>query len=150
MTEVANGWTLYQYTLFRKQLTKLKEDVIALRHSDPDGYKKHPKTKFLASIYKAITKSVPANPNDPSFRLGHTLGKHNTHWRRVKKGMPQRYRLFYRFSSDHNKIVYVWFNDENTLRKIGDKSDVYAVFKKMLERGDVPETLEQLLKDSET
>jgi hypothetical protein len=37
-----------------------------------------------------------------------------------------------------------WFNDEDTLRKAGAKSDVYEVFRRMLIRGQVPTSLEEL------
>ena len=54
--------------------------------------------------------------------------------------MPPRYRLFFRFASNPSKvIVYVWFNDEDTLRKAGSKTDVYETFKRMLARGLVPQ-----------
>lgn len=57
----------------------------------------------------------------------------------MKKGVPDRYRLFFRFASKPIKlIVYVWFNDDDTLRKAGSKTDVYEVFKSMLSRGQVP------------
>lgn len=60
--------------------------------------------------------------------------------------MPDRYRLFFRFASKPVKlIVYVWFNDEDTLRKAGSKTDVYEVFKRMLSRGQVPSGIEELL-----
>ena len=50
--------------------------------------------------------------------------------------MPDGYRLFFRFASNPVKvIVYVWFNDEDTLRKSGAKTDVYETFKRMLARG---------------
>ena len=61
--------------------------------------------------------------------------------------MPDRYRLFFRFASSPVKvIVYVWFNDENTLRKAGSKSDVYESFKRMLARGVVPGDIDDLLR----
>jgi toxin YhaV len=64
----------------------------------------------------------------------------------VKKGMPDRYRLFFRFASSPVKvIVYVWFNDEDTLRKAGSKTDVYEAFKRMLARGQVPNDMGELL-----
>jgi toxin YhaV len=123
--------------------------VAKLAASDPEGYKTHPKTKLLASLYRAVTQLVPANPDAPEFRLGKTLGGENTHWRRVKKGMPDRYRLFFRFASSPLKvIVYVWFNDENTLRKIGSKTDVYETFRRMLARGVVPRDIDELLRAS--
>ena len=45
-------------------------------------------------------------------------------------------------------IVYVWFNDEDTLRKAGSKTDVYAAFRRMLERGEVPESVVALMQES--
>ena len=96
-----------------------------------------------------MTDLVPANPDAPEFRLGKTLGPENTHWRRVKKGMPDRYRLFFRFASSPVKvIVYVWFNDEDTLRKAGSKTDVYQTFRRMLSRGVIPRDIDELLEAS--
>jgi toxin YhaV len=86
-----------------------------------------------------------------SRRLGHTLGKTYAHWRRVKKGLPARYRLFFRFGSQPIRIiVYAWLNDEFTLRKTGAKTDVYAAFRRMLSRGEVPTSLEELIRHSGT
>lgn len=42
-------------------------------------------------------------------------------------------------------IVYAWINDERTLRKSGSRTDPYRVFRAMLEAGDPPHTMEQLL-----
>ncbi len=42
-------------------------------------------------------------------------------------------------------IVYAWFNDEDTLRKAGSKTDVYEAFKRMLARGVVPASIHALL-----
>jgi toxin YhaV len=84
------------------------------------------------------------------LRLGKTLGKEYSNWRRVKKGMPDRDRLFFRFaSSPVQLIVYVWFNDEDTLRKAGSKTDVYEAFKRMLMRGEVPSSINVLLAESQ-
>ena len=143
---IANGWTLYYYRVFKAALDELEATVTKLARDNPKGYKVHPKTKLLASVYRAITELVPADPDAADFRLGKTLGPGNTNWRRIKKGMPDRYRLFFRFASSPVKlIVYVWFNDEDTLRKAGSKTDVYETFKRMLSRGDVPATINELL-----
>jgi toxin YhaV len=102
---------------------------------------------LLAAVYKAITELVPSNPNHSEFRVGHSLGPHCAHWRRVKRGLPPRYRLFFRFSSQPVRIIiYAWLNDEATLRKAGAKTDVYAVFQRMLMRGEVPSDIEELKK----
>ena len=149
MPMIANGWGLYYFRTFKAALDELEAVVTQLAQDDPRGYKTHPKTKLLASVYKAITQAVPANPDAHEFRLGKTLGVDNTNWRRVKKGMPDRYRLFFRFASSPVKvIVYVWFNDEDTLRKAGAKTDVYETFKRMLARGEVPGSIGALLSQS--
>lgn len=146
---VINGWRLYYYRAFKAALDELEAQVTKLAADDPGGYRAHPKTKLLASVYHAITQLVPTNPDAPDFRLGKTLGQDHTHWRRVKKGMPDRYRLFFRFSSAPVKlIVYVWFNDEYMLRKAGSKTDVYTAFKRMLARGVVPSDIAALLTEA--
>jgi toxin YhaV len=144
-----NGWRLYAFEPFAARLAALKNEVERLRAKDPQGYRHHPTTALLASVHKAITAGVPANPDHPEFRVGHTLGPAYAHWRRVKRGLPARYRLFYRFSSKPVRlIVYVWLNDEATLRKAGAKTDVYAVFQRMLARGEVPSDIDELTKRS--
>jgi toxin YhaV len=151
MVKIANpdSWQLFYFSLFKAALDELEQIVAKLAQQDPTGYKAHPKTRLLASVYKSITQLVPTNPDHADFRLGKTLGAEYTHWRRVKKGMPDRYRLFFRFASSPVRlIVYVWFNDEDTLRKAGAKTDVYEAFKRMLARGEVPSSIDALLAES--
>jgi toxin YhaV len=146
---MTNGWQLFYFRLFSVVLSELEAAVTRLAKLNPKNYKSHPKTRLLASVYKAIIQTVPANPDHPDFRLGKTLGASYSYWRRVKKGMPDRYRLFFRFNSNPNKlIVYVWFNDEDSLRKAGSKTDVYETFKRMLMRGEVPTSIMHLLEQS--
>ena len=146
---IASGCSLYFYRTFKAALDELEAVVSKLAADDPAGYQTHPKTKLLASVYRAITELVPANPDAPDFRLGKTLGADNTNWRRVKKGLPDRYRLFFRFALSPVKvIVHVWFNDEDTLRKAGSKTDVYETFKRMLARGAVPGRIDDLLREA--
>lgn len=144
-----NGWQIFYFKTFAVALDELEAEVTRLAAKDPKGYKAHPKTRLLASVYEVITQRVPANPKDPQFRLGKTLGPTNKYWRRVKKGLPDRYRLFFRFASKPVRlIVYAWLNDEDTLRKAGSKTDVYAAFQRMLARGEVPGDIDALLKES--
>jgi toxin YhaV len=143
---IVNGWSLYCYRVFKAALDELEADVTKLARDNPEGYRSHPKTRLLASVYRAITQTVPANHDAPEFRLGKTLGPGHANWRREKKGLPDRYRLFFRFASRPVKlIVYVWFNDTDTLRKAGSKTDVDEVFKGMLARGQVPADIDELL-----
>lgn len=140
----AHGWRLFQHPLFEAQLRRLGEGVEHLSITEPETYKEHPQTKLLATIHRYITEIIPRDPNAPEFRQGDTLGPDNRHWFRAK--FHQRYRLFFRFSTKDKVIVYVWVNDEFTLRKAGSKTDVYAVFKSMLDAGDPPRTLDALLR----
>lgn len=140
----AHGWRLFQYPLFEAQFKTLTETVKQLSITQPETYKEHPKTKLLATIRRYIIEIIPRDPNAPEFRQGDTLGPDNRRWFRAK--FHQRYRLFFRFSTKDKLIVYVWVNDEFTLRKAGAKTDAYAVFKSMLNAGDPPRTLEALLK----
>ena len=139
-----DGWRLFQYPLFESQLTKLTDAVEQLSITEPDTYRGHPKTKLLATIHRLTAEIIPRDPTAPEFRQGDTLGSYNRHWFRAK--FHQRYRLFFRYSTKDKVIVYVWINDEFTLRKAGSRTDAYAVFKSMLHAGNPPRTIEALLK----
>ena len=143
----ANGWKLYLHPLMQQQLEKLTAQVEQLRAKDPAAYKEQPATKLLATIRRFMLELIPRDPNALEFRQGNTLGADNRHWFRAK--FHERYRLFYRFSSKEKVIVYAWVNDETTLRKAGSKTDPYAVFRSMLDGGNPPSTMAQLLAASE-
>lgn len=102
--------------------------------------------KVLKAIKRAMYESVPAAPGRAEHRLGHTIGRENTAWFRVK--VLQQFRLFYRYDSVQRVIVYVWVNDEESLRAYGSKTDAYALFQKMLASGYPPGSFEELLKQS--
>jgi toxin YhaV len=138
------GWDIHYFTLFAAILSQLEKDVLSLSQKDPENYKHHPKTKLLAYVYNSIKEDVPSDPAHKKFFLGKTLGKQYGDWRRVKRGLPPRYRLFFRFESIKKLIVYVWMNDEHTYRKDGDKNDVYAVFARLLNSGKVPNDISEL------
>ena len=142
-----NGWVIFYFPLFYQRLNGLVADVEKLAEESPDTYRNHSKFKLLEAVYTAIRVEVPKKPDDKKYLLGNTIAPHKD-WRRVKNGLPQRYRLFFRFSSQTKSIVYVWLNDDKTLRKEGAQSDVYAVFKALLNRGTVPKSYQDLLTKS--
>jgi toxin YhaV len=142
----AHGWRLFVHPLFEAQLEGLAKRVGKLASADPGGYVSHPATKMLATINYYVRDAIPRNPNGPEFRQGNTLGPDNRHWFRAK--FHGRYRLFYRFSTEHKIIVYAWVNDEGSLRKSRSKTDPYVVFKAMLESGDPPGSFAELLRNS--
>jgi toxin YhaV len=80
----------------------------------------------------------------PFGRQGRTVGDACKHWRRDK--FFQRFRLFFRYSSDPAIIAYAWLNDEGTLRKRGARTDPYVVFRAMLERGRPPDDWNALVR----
>ena len=143
-----NDWELKAFKLFQDRLTQLEIEVTQLAIKDKAGYRTHKKTKLLKSVFDEIVKDVPSDPTDRKFLLGRTLGSNYAHWRRVKKGLPARYRLFFQFMSSQSEIVYAWLNDEMTLRKDGSKTDVYTVFSRMLKRGEVPDSYAALSSES--
>jgi toxin YhaV len=140
---IVNGWRLYLSPKFDQQLQLLEDQVEAFAAKDPISCNERPVVKLLAAIHRLMFELIPRNPNAAEFRQGNTLGAAHRHWFRAK--FHQRYRLFYRFSSKEKVIVYAWMSDERTLRKSGSKTDPYHVFRALLEAGDPPATMEQLL-----
>ena len=140
---VVNGWRLYVHPLFDQQFRQLIERVEAIAARDPAGFRQRPAAKLLATVNRLIRETIPRDASGSEFRQGNTLGSDNRHWFRAK--FHDRYRLFYRFSSQDKVIIYVWMNDAETLRKSEARSDPYRVFRTMLEAGDPPRSIELLL-----
>lgn len=137
-------WTLLQHEGFRIRFNALTTDVEALRGTDPDGYRTHPKAKLLKRISDVVFTEVPRDPASDVYLLGNTLGGSHRRWRRAK--FLQRFRLFFRFDTATRVIIYAWVNDETSLRKEGGKTDPYTVFKGRLAKGDPPTDWTELLR----
>ncbi len=140
-----NGWKLLQYKLFTDQLNQLISEVEAIKLSQPDKVADHPKTKRLVRIKKLMIEEIPADPASSQWNQGNTLGREFRGWKRAKFGQ-NRFRLFFRYDEARTVIIFAWVNDENTLRKEGDKNDPYAIFAKNLRNGNPPDDLDELLK----
>jgi len=143
---VVNGWTLLFWTAFRERWDAMRDAARDAREADPDGFAHAPAVKLFRTVRDLVFEEIPADPDHPQFRQGKTLGGVHTHWRRAK--FHQRFRLFFRFHTASRTIIYAWLNDENTLRKEGSRSDPYAVFHRMLERGTPPTDWEALVRES--
>ena len=143
-----NGWTLYAHPLFLEQIEKLTTAVERAREKDPDAFASTANAKLLAAMRKLMFEVIPVDPTRPEFRQGGTLGPSRKHWFRAKFG-GGRFRLFFRYSSSAKIIIYAWVNDANTLRTYGSKSDAYAVFKSMLDKGNPPEDWTVLMAQSD-
>jgi toxin YhaV len=149
---IENGWALYAHPLFVSRLEELTVAVEKLAVSDPNGFHHHPLYKLFDAVSTNILVHVPTDPAHICYRQGNTLGRDYKHWFRVKKqGMLPRYRLFFQFRSEAPKnIIYAWLNDEDSIRKDGDKHDVYAVFTAMLKNGKMPNSYAELIAACDT
>lgn len=138
-----HGWTLLFHEGVFSQLRKLQEAAARIEQNDPQGFESNANVKLFRALSHLIMEAVPTDPPRDEFRQGNTLGTAYRHWRRAKIG--RRFRLFFRYDSRSKVIVYAWVNDENTLRSTGSKSDPYAVFEKMLGRGNPPDDWDALI-----
>ena len=140
-----NGWTIYAHPLFLDQLEAMTATVERARKKDPRGYRKKRAAKLLAVVLKVAFEDIPGDPTRDIYRQGSTLGEDYKHWFRAK--FLQQFRLFFRYqqSGDAKIIVLAWVNDDSSLRVHESASDAYAVFRKMLKRGNPPDTWSDLL-----
>ena len=140
-----NGWTVYAHPLFLDQLETMIASVEKARKKDPKGYKKKRAAKLLAAVLKVAFEDIPSDPTRDVYRQGSTLGEDYKHWFRAK--FLQQFRLFFRYqqSASAKLIVVAWVNDASTLRAYESANDAYAVFRKMLDRGNPPDTWNELL-----
>jgi toxin YhaV len=139
-------WQLFAHPAFSETFDALVGDVKRLRAMDAKGYKEHPKTKLLKRILDLIEVEIPRDPGANEYSLGNTLGPAHRHWRRAK--FLGRFRLFFRYSSKANVIIYAWVNDENTLRQAGGRNDPYSVFGGMLRKGRPPDDWAALAREA--
>lgn len=138
-----NGWLLLFDSLFLDQLHQLENQVRDLKAKRPHSYNQTNSFKRLNAINHLVFTAIPANPAAPEYRLGGALGANNRHWFRAK--FYQQYRLFFRFDTKAKIIIFVWVNDESTLRAYESKNDAYLTFRKMIEAGNPPDSWAQLL-----
>ena len=144
---VINSWRIYAHPLFISQMEKLINKVETLRQKYPQEYKQKNATKRLAAINKLAFEIIPQDPTRKEYRQGNTLGSKYKHWFRAK--FFQQYRLFFRYHQQQKIIVYAWVNDEKSKRAYESKTDVYAVFRKMLKGGNPPDDWKTLLKQAQ-
>ncbi len=143
-----HGWTLLFHDCLLEQLAKLKLAAERAEVADPSGFEANANVKLYRALSHLIFEVVPGDPAREEYRQGNTMGGPYRHWRRAKIG--RRFRLFFRYDSTVKVIVFAWVNDANSLRSAGSKSDPYAVFQKMLGRGNPPDGWAELISVSKT
>lgn len=89
--------------------------------------------KLGASVRRLMTELAPANPNARAFQLTGTLAK----FRRAKgHGLPPRCRLFWTLSREARARIFLYLNDESTLRKEAARGDPYERGKRPIDCGE--------------
>ena len=144
---VVNGWTIFAHPLFLDQLEALLNEVERAKAKDPSGYFRKNSTKRLKMIADLAFRIIPGDPTAAEYRQGGTLGADRKHWFRAK--FFQQYRLFFRYRQDARVLVHAWVNDEDTKRAYDRRTDAYAVFGRMLERGRPPDDWNALRAEAE-
>lgn len=144
---IRNGWRIYFIKrLFGKQRRDLQVEVRQLKKDLPaEDYSSHATVKLYTAIMVAIKEKIPEDPFASHFTLQGSLKKYG----RVKKmGLPDRYRLFFRAlqTPDHKALFILWLGYP---RQAGDKNDCYQAFTKRVEKNEFPDSLDELLLDSE-
>lgn len=143
---MSGKWSLLFHRCVLEQLGRLKAASDKALARSPHNAHGNANVKLYAALAKLILQTIPSDPARDEFRQGNTMGPEFRHWRRAKIG--RRFRLFFRYDSRTNVIIYAWVNDENTLRTAGSKNDPYTVFRKMLSRGNPPDDWDSLLRQS--
>lgn len=144
---IVNNWQIhFVKRLFGKQRRDLQAEVRNLKKKlSSDDYSHHAQVKLYKAIMVAIKEKIPLDPYASHFVLTGPLRKYG----RVKgMGLPDRYRLFFQAmqAGDEKHIFVLWLGYP---RKASDQNDCYSAFRRMLGRGDIPLSLDELLLASE-
>lgn len=139
-------WFLLAHPAFMNQLIISTQKMSDAKDKAGADWTQHSDVKRHFTLTRQITERIPQDPSSADFRLGNALGQKYKLWFRAK--FLQQYRIFFRYSSLRNIIVYAWVNDPSTLRAVGSKTDAYLVFKRMLESGRVPNNWDELVAES--
>ncbi|MFN4865292.1 MAG: type II toxin-antitoxin system YhaV family toxin [Cyanobacteriota bacterium] len=139
---VRHGWTMaFQPQLLARQVVELNAEVRRLKQKlDHHAFVQHPQVKLLAAVMEGIKEQVAADPYASRFALTGPLRRYG----RLKGlGLPDRYRLFFRpfEAEDRRLLLILWLGFP---RKDGDRNDCYAVFSRLVQRGELPEDWESL------
>jgi toxin YhaV len=135
-----NGWNILFHPVFDEQWQNFRSSVKSLRSRlSQEDFVKHPQVKLFKAVTIGIEQKIPSEPLASYFALKKPLQKYS---RMKKMGLPNRYRLFFKVFSEQQTIIILWLGFP---RKQGDKKDCYQVFSKMVEQGQFPTNLLDLL-----
>lgn len=128
---IRNNYLLKFRRFYLDRIIQLKRRVHGLYDIlQKEEFLQNENVKLLARLQRAILDTIPENPNRIDYMLKGPLSK----FRRFKQGL-QRYRLIFCFAKNAPIIVYLYINDDEHLRKDGDKNDPYEEFNNLLNKG---------------
>ena len=129
------------HPLFSNQRQEILERVKSLRSRlSSQDFVRHPQVKLFKALTVGIEEKIPQDPLASHFALRKPLEKYS---RLKKMGLPNRYRLFFKVFPEQKTIIILWLGFP---RKEGDKKDCYRIFAKMVQRGQFPLVLEDIVK----
>jgi hypothetical protein len=76
-------------------------------------------------------------PEDPLALEFHLRGDLTSFYRVSGKGLPPRCRLVWTASPHARTIIFLYVNDDATLRRTGARSDPYERFRAMIRREEI-------------
>ena len=138
-----NGWTILFHPLFNNQWQELINSVKSLRSRlSPEEFIRHPQVKLFKALTVGIEEKIAQDPLAKYFALKKPLNKYS---RLKKMGLPSRYRLFFKVFPQQKTIIILWLGFP---RKEGDKKDCYRIFSKMVEKGQFPVNLADIIESN--
>jgi len=124
---VSNESRIRFHAAFEQVLDELIAVVAKEKERDPENYRKSPRARLLARVYKAIKDEIPADPQHACYYQGDADGRGYKQWRRAKPA--EHYRLFFKWDKETNLIIYAWLNSEISLTKYRSHMDAYRAFR---------------------
>lgn len=135
MPLVVNGWTLLYHPVFGDRYAALRDHARDLKEGlVTAAWAQHPTVKLVAGVRRLVMDIVPQDPLALEYHLRDDL---RNFYRASGKGLPPRYRLFWAASRQVRAVIFLYLNDDTTLRKAGARSDPYEQFRAMLRRGEI-------------
>lgn len=106
----------------------------------PDAWAQHPTVKLVAGVHTLVMDVILQDPLALEFHLRNDL---KNVYRASGKGLPPRYRLFWTASQQAHTVIFLYLNDDATLRKAGATSDPYEQCRAMIHRGEIGADFDQ-------
>lgn len=143
---VINGWQLFGHPLFIERLDALVAEAEALAEVSPDDFHKHSLPNCMRrSRTQSCSVFLPTRAPQPTT-WAILLVKTSDIGNGSRAGFLIGIVSSFNIAACPKSIIYAWLNDNLTLRKAGARTDVYRVFRAMLEGGRMPNSFQELMR----